>query len=406
MVDTGATHNYVACTEVERLGLVLEKGSEKVKTINSTAQPIAGVAKSMLIKAEEIEEANGPIPKPVKRLIREFEDIMLEELPKKLPPRRTVDHEIELIPGAKPPARAPYRMSQPELEKLRKQLGEMLESGIIVPAKSPYGAPVLFQKKADGSLRMCCDYRALNKITVKNSYPISLNELYAKPSICSFAQTSISFLNHIIEQGNSEIVLPLTELTKKDKDWDWLSQCQVAFERLKKSMWSNPILALPDMAKPFEVHTDASDFALGGVLMQGHPIAYESRKLNQTERRYSAHEKEFRRADLATICSIAALSGSAVSTNTRDQIRALLEKDPATQYLVDLIKQGKTRQFWLDRELVKTKADRLYVPKGEDLRKSLITECHDTIWAGHPGEERTCALLQRAYYWPQMRDDI
>ncbi|KAL0451694.1 UNVERIFIED_CONTAM: hypothetical protein Slati_1147500 [Sesamum latifolium] len=58
-------------------------------------------------------------------------------------------------------------MSQPELVELRKQLKEMLESGIIKPAKSPYGAPVLFQKKADGSLRMCCDYRALNKITVK-----------------------------------------------------------------------------------------------------------------------------------------------------------------------------------------------------------------------------------------------
>ncbi|KAL0391033.1 UNVERIFIED_CONTAM: RNA-directed DNA polymerase [Sesamum calycinum] len=65
-------------------------------------------------------------------------------------------------------------MSQPELVELRKQLKEMLESGIIKPAKSPYGAPVLFQKKADGSLRMCCDYRALNKITVKNKYPIPL----------------------------------------------------------------------------------------------------------------------------------------------------------------------------------------------------------------------------------------
>lgn len=72
-------------------------------------------------------------------------------------------------------------------------------------------------------------------------------------------------------------------------------------------------------------------------------------------------------ANLATICSVAALSGSAVSTNTRDQIRALMEKDSATQYLVDLIKQGKTRQFWLDGKLVKTKGDRLYVPKGGDL---------------------------------------
>jgi len=65
----------------------------------------------------------------------------------------------------------------------------------------------------------------------------------------------------------SKIALPLTELTKMNKDWDWSSQCQNAFKKLKKSMWTNPLLALPDMTKPFEVHTDTLEFALGGVLM-------------------------------------------------------------------------------------------------------------------------------------------
>ncbi|KAL0447604.1 UNVERIFIED_CONTAM: RNA-directed DNA polymerase [Sesamum latifolium] len=122
---------------------------------------------------DEIEKASGPIPGVIKKLLKEFEDVMPDELPRKLSPKRAVDHEIELVPGTKPPARAPYRMSQPELVELRK-LKDMLESGIIKLAKSPYGAPVLFQKKADGSLRMCCDYRALNKIIVKNKYPIPL----------------------------------------------------------------------------------------------------------------------------------------------------------------------------------------------------------------------------------------
>ncbi|KAL0413713.1 UNVERIFIED_CONTAM: RNA-directed DNA polymerase [Sesamum radiatum] len=74
----------------------------------------------------------------------------------------------------KPPARAPYRMSQPKLVELRKQLKDMLKSGIINTARSPYGVLVLFQKKANGSLCMCCDYRALNKITVKNKCLIPL----------------------------------------------------------------------------------------------------------------------------------------------------------------------------------------------------------------------------------------
>ena len=94
-------------------------------------------------------------------------------------------------------------------------------------------------------------------------------------------------------KGYSTIAKPLTDLTKKSKKWDWTLRCQEAFEKLKKAMTSAPVLALPDMSKPFEVETDASDYAIGGVLLQdGHPVAYESRKLKDAERRYAAHEKE------------------------------------------------------------------------------------------------------------------
>lgn len=77
----------------------------------------------------------------------ELEDVMPKELPKKLPPRREVDHIIELEPGAKSPAKAPYRMAPPELEELKKQLKELLDAGFIQPSTLCYEAPVLFQKK-------------------------------------------------------------------------------------------------------------------------------------------------------------------------------------------------------------------------------------------------------------------
>lgn len=87
--------------------------------------------------------------------------------------------------------------------------------------------------------------------------------------------------------------MPLTDLLKKDREWRWTDECQRAFDDLKRGVMGEPVLALPDHTKPFEVRTDASDFAIGGVLMQeGHPIAYESRKLNETERRYTVQEKE------------------------------------------------------------------------------------------------------------------
>lgn len=106
-----------------------------------------------VLKWDEIEETSGKVPLKINEVLTKFEDVMPEKLPKKLPPRRDVNHKIELLPGTEPSAKAPYRMSQPELSELRKQLKELLDAGLIVPVKSPFGAPVLFQKKQDGSLR-------------------------------------------------------------------------------------------------------------------------------------------------------------------------------------------------------------------------------------------------------------
>ncbi|KAL2223936.1 UNVERIFIED_CONTAM: Transposon Tf2-11 polyprotein [Sesamum indicum] len=113
-----------------------------------------------------------------------------------------------------------------------------------------------------------------------------------------------------------------------------------------------------------------------------------------------------RRADLANLESIAALSSSAAAISVKDQVRELLPRDPAAQGLIRLVEQGKARHFWIEDGLLMTKGNRIYIPRGGDLRKSLLSECHDTLWAGHQGQERTFALVKRAYYWPQLRDDV
>ncbi|GJQ89041.1 putative nucleotidyltransferase, ribonuclease H [Tanacetum coccineum] len=89
-----------------------------------------------------------------------------------LPPTRQVEFQIDLIPGAAPVARAPYRLAPSEMKELSEQLKELSDKGFIRPSSSPWGAPVLFVKKKDGSFRMCIDYRELNKLTVKNRYPL------------------------------------------------------------------------------------------------------------------------------------------------------------------------------------------------------------------------------------------
>ena len=104
-------------------------------------------------------------------IVKEFPEVFPEDLPG-LPPTRQVEFQIELVPGAAPVAKAPYRLAPSEMEELSEQLKELSDKGFIRPSSSPWGAPVLFVKKKDGSFRMCIDYRELNKLTIKNRYPL------------------------------------------------------------------------------------------------------------------------------------------------------------------------------------------------------------------------------------------
>ena len=104
-------------------------------------------------------------------VVKYFSDVFPEELPG-IPPIREVDLSIEILPGIAPTSRAPYRMAPTELKELKIQLQELLDKGFIRPSVSPWGAPVLFVKKKDGTLRMCIDYRKINKVTMKNKYPL------------------------------------------------------------------------------------------------------------------------------------------------------------------------------------------------------------------------------------------
>nr|GFB18270.1 transposon Ty3-G Gag-Pol polyprotein [Tanacetum cinerariifolium] len=230
-----------------------------------------------------------------------------------LPPAQQVEFQIDLIPGAASVARAPYRLSLSEMKELSEQLREIFDKGFIRPSSSPWGAPVLFVKKKDGSFRMCIDYRELNKLTVMHfgltNAPMVFMDLMnrvCKPYLDKFV---IVFIDDILVYSKNEkeheehhkaileirqflglagyyrrfiegflkIAKSMTKLTQKAIKFDWGEKEENAFQLIKQKLCSAPILALAKGSEDFVVYCDASHKGLGAVLMQREKvIAYAS----------------------------------------------------------------------------------------------------------------------------------
>ena len=367
------------------------------------------------------------------------------DIPPGLPPQRSYDHHIVLEKDSQQINQPAYRASAADNDEIRKQINEMLDKGWIRPSTSSFASPVLLVKKHDGSMRMCVDYCALNKLTVKDRYPLPhtdeltdrlskaqcltkldlragyhqvriadndidktafitryglyeylvmpfglcnapstfmrmmndilrpfldvcvivfiddiliyseteeqhhldvcrvfdllrQHKLYVKLSKCEFFKHEVEFLGHIVGNGQikmcpskvdailqwptpttvtdirsflglcnyyrkfirgfSTIASSLTDITKNDTTFTWSSKQQVSFDQLKHAITSAPVLQLPNQSFPWILHTDASGYAVGGVLCQNigdgvKPVVFLSHKLAGAEINWPVYEKEF-----------------------------------------------------------------------------------------------------------------
>jgi hypothetical protein len=152
------------------------------------------------------DPSTGDIKDQLTQILTKFKDIFPDELPFSLPPFREINHSIELDPPtSKPISKPPYRMSAFEIQHLKKHISFLMERGLIRPSISPWGAPVLFVAKKNGKLRFCVDYRLLNKITVKNRFPLPqmdtlLDKLHGKTVFSSIDLHSAYHQVRIIDQ--------------------------------------------------------------------------------------------------------------------------------------------------------------------------------------------------------------
>ena len=171
IVDCGQKTVVLRCSDQTEV-IVQGIGSSVMSNVISTMQARRFMRKgcetflAVILDSKRSQVDVEKIP-----VVREFPDVFPEELPG-IPHEREVDLAIEIAPGTVPTSMAPYRMAPTELKELKSQLQELLDKGFIRPSVSPWGAPVLFVKKKDGTLRMCIDYRQINKVTVKNKYPM------------------------------------------------------------------------------------------------------------------------------------------------------------------------------------------------------------------------------------------
>ncbi|GJX95098.1 putative reverse transcriptase domain-containing protein [Tanacetum coccineum] len=282
--------NDMLIIQGERSGVKNESRLEVISSIRTQGyiDKRCQVFLVQMIKKEETMASGKRIEDmPV---FKDFPEVFLEELPG-LPPTRQVEFHIELIPGAAPVARAPYRLAPAEMKELAEQLKELSDKGFIRPSSSPVHILIYSHNKKEHEEHLKTILELLKK-----------EELYAKFSKCKFWINTVKFLGHVIDssgyykrfiEGFSKIAKPMTELTQKNQKFDWGEEQEEAFQLLKQKLCVAPILALPEGSDDFVVYCDASIKGLGAVLMQRMKvIAYASRQLKIYEKNYTTHDLE------------------------------------------------------------------------------------------------------------------
>nr|GEY00277.1 putative reverse transcriptase domain, ribonuclease H-like domain, aspartic peptidase domain protein [Tanacetum cinerariifolium] len=358
-----------------------------------------------------------------------------------------IEFQIELIPEATPVAKSPYHLAPSELEELSGQLKELQDKGFIQPNSSPWGAPVLFVKKKDGSFRMCIDYRELNKFTVKNRYPLPrIDDLFDQLqgtrythfefTVMPFGLTnapavSMDLMNRVCRpyldkfmivfiydiliysktrEEHVENLRLVLGLLKKEKLYAKFSKCE---------FWLREVLFLGHVINGEGIHVDPSKIkavknwnaprtptefcsflGLAGYYRRGKVIAYASRQLKIHEKNYTTHDLELELfsdydCEIHYHPSKANVAADVLSRKEREAVNESIGIQKALDEMIEH-RNDKTLYYLY----------RIWVTLKGDVRTLIMDKAHKSKYSVHPGADKMYYDLRDRYCWLGMKKDI
>ncbi|GKC04464.1 putative reverse transcriptase domain-containing protein, partial [Tanacetum coccineum] len=350
-------------------------------------------------------------------VVREFVKVFPDDL-KGLPPQQQVEFRIELIPRATPVAKSPYRLAPSEMQELSEQLKELQDKGFIQPSHSLWGATVLFVKKKGGSMRMCIDYHELNKITVKNRFPLSrIEDLFDQLQVLSppdgvedfivYCDASNQGLGCVLMQRDKVIAYASRQLKIHEKNYT-TRDLELGAVVFALKTWRHYLYGTKSV-----IYTDYKSLQ----------HIFDQKDLNMRQRRwiemFSDYECEIRYHP-----GKANMVADALSQKERvkpRRVRAMAMTIQSGMKVLILAAQKEAfeqenlpseRLNGLEQKMEKRDdgslyfLDRIWVPLVGDVRITIMDEAHKSKYSVHPRADKMYYDLRDMYWWPGMKIDI